>query len=196
MSFANAKNWKFTILICAFGLVLLGFCLATKVSAQVAGATLIGSVTDPSGAVIPSAKISVRNTATGVITNAATNSAGLYNVPNLIPGPYQVTVSAQGFQTELRTGITLTVGAQQVLNVALRVGQTTQTVSVSGQAPTVQLATSTISAVVNATTVRALPLNGRDWTALATLQPGVVSTASIQNSASLHYSRTGREPRV
>ncbi|MGH9357506.1 MAG: carboxypeptidase regulatory-like domain-containing protein, partial [Terriglobia bacterium] len=144
---------------------------------------LTGSVTDPSGAVIPGAKISIKNTATGVITNAATNSAGLYNVPNVIPGPYQVTVSAQGFQTELRSGITLTVGEQQVLNLSLRVGQTTQTVSVSGEAPAVQLATSTISATVNATTVRALPLNGRDWTTLATLQPGVVSTASIQNSA-------------
>ncbi|MGH9376800.1 MAG: carboxypeptidase regulatory-like domain-containing protein, partial [Terriglobia bacterium] len=155
------------------GLVALVGFSPVDLRAQVSGATLTGSVTDPSGAVIPNAKVSIKNTATGVVTVVTTNSAGLYTAPNLIPGPYQVTISAQGFQTELRSGITLTVGAQQVLNGALRVGQTTQTISVSGQAPTVQLATSALSAQVNSTTVRQLPLNGRDWASLATLQPGV-----------------------
>jgi len=142
---------------------------------QVAGSTLTGIVTDPTGAVIPNAQVSIKNTATGIVTNYPANSAGLYTAPNLIPGPYQITVSAKGFETEVRSGITLTVGAQQVLNVALHVGQTTQTIRVSGQAPIVQLATSSISATVNSTTVRQLPLNGRDWTQLALLQPGVVS---------------------
>ena len=145
----------------------------SQLRAQVSGATLTGSVTDPSGAVIPNARVSIKNTATGIVTAVTTNSAGLYVVPNLIPGPYQVTVSTQGFQTEVRSGITLTVGAQQVLNISLRIGQTTQTISVSGQAPTVQLASSTLAAQVNSVTVRQLPLNGRDWASLATLQPGV-----------------------
>src|SRR5487761_1764746 len=146
---------------------------ANQSCAQVTGATLAGTVTDPSGAVVPQAQVSVKNTATGVTTSVATDSAGLYTIPNLIAGPYQVTASARGFQTEVRTGVTLTVGAQQVLNLTLRVGQTTQTISVTGQAPAVQLATSSISTVVNSTTVRQLPLNGRSWTDLATLQPGV-----------------------
>ena len=146
---------------------------ANQSCAQVTGATLSGTVTDPSGAVVPQAQVSVKNTATGVTTSVATDSAGLYTIPNLIAGPYQVTASARGFQTEVRTGVTLTVGAQQVLNLTLRVGQTTQTISVTGQAPAVQLATSSISTVVNSTTVRQLPLNGRSWTDLATLQPGV-----------------------
>src|SRR5487761_1640006 len=154
---------------------VLAFLLAAPVYGQVVGATMSGVVSDPSGAVIPKAMVSIKNTATGITTNVTTNSAGLYTAPNLIPGPYEVTVSAPGFQTEARTGTTLTVGAQQELNVTMRVGQTTQTVSVSGQAPTVQLASSTLSGVVNSTTVRNLPLNGRDWTQLATLQPGVNS---------------------
>src|SRR5487761_847309 len=159
---------------------VLAFLLAAPVYGQVVGATMSGVVSDPSGAVIPKAMVSIKNTATGITTNVTTNSAGLYTAPNLIPGPYEVTVSAPGFQTEARTGLTLTVGEEQELNVTLRVGQTTQTVSVSGQAPTVQLASSTLSAQVNSTTVRQLPLNGRDWTQLATLQPAVNAVVTQQ----------------
>jgi hypothetical protein len=91
----------------------------------------------------------------------------------LLPGSYEIRASAQGFSTELQTGITLTVGEQQVLNFTLQVGQIAQTVEVSTEAPTVELASSSISATVNSTTVRELPLNGRSWTDLAALQPGV-----------------------
>jgi len=171
---------KLSVCISIVLLLTLITLVPARLGAQVSGATLTGSVTDPTGAVIPNAKVSIKNTATGIVTNATTNSAGLYTVPNLIPGPYQVTVSAQGFQTELRTGITLTVGGQQALNVALRVGQTTQTISVSGAAPAVQLASSTVSGNVNRTTVVELPLNGRDWTQLATLQPGVATVNTQQ----------------
>ncbi len=178
-------NSKKICLFAMLGALMVTVLLSVQGHAQVAGATLTGTVTDPSGAVIPGAKIFIENTATGVVTNSTTNSAGLYTVPNLIPGPYQVTVSAHGFQTSQRKGITLTVGAQQLLNLTMQVGQTTQTVEVTGQAPAVQLATSTISAVVNSTMVRALPLNGRDWTTLAELQPGVLSAAATQLSTSV-----------
>jgi Carboxypeptidase regulatory-like domain/TonB-dependent Receptor Plug Domain len=144
-----------------------------RTHAQVAGATLTGTITDPTGAVIPQAKVSIRNTATGVVTDLQANTDGLYSAPNLIPGPYEVTVSAEGFQTQIMPGITLTVGAQQVLNVKMRVGQATQKIEVTGQAAAVQLANATLSAVVGATTVVELPLNGRSWTDLANLQPGV-----------------------
>src|SRR5487761_665164 len=165
---------------------------ANQSCAQVTGATLSGTVTDPSGAVVPQAQVSVKNTATGVTTSVATDSAGLYTIPNLIAGPYQVTASARGFQTEVRTGVTLTVGAQQVLNLTLRVGQTTQTISVTGQAPAVQLATSSISTVVNSTTVRQLPLNGRSWTDLATLQPGVSVIRNLPSVTTDVVDRLGR----
>lgn len=135
-----------SVALVLFAVLALGFVLTLRVHAQVTGATLSGAVTDPSGAVIPNAKVSIKNTATGVVTHGTTNSAGLYTVPNLLPGPYEVTTSAMGFEAEIRNGITLTVGEQLELNVALRVGKATQTVSVTGAAPAVQLSTSSISA--------------------------------------------------
>jgi Carboxypeptidase regulatory-like domain/TonB dependent receptor-like, beta-barrel/TonB-dependent Receptor Plug Domain len=153
---------------------LLGILLApVRTRAQVAGATLTGTIADPTGAVIPQAQVSIRNTATGVVTAVQADTDGLYTAPNLVPGSYEVTVSVPGFVTQVLPGITLTVGAQQVLNVKMQVGQATQRVEVTGQASAVQLATSSISAVVSSTTVRELPLNGRSWTDLASLQPGV-----------------------
>src|SRR4029077_20380765 len=130
---------------------------------------------DPSGGVVPNAKISVRNTATNVTRDATTDNAGFYTGPNLLPGSYEITVSASGFATEVRTGIGLDVGAQQVLNLALRVGASTERVEVTGEAPEIELASSAITETVNSTTVRELPLNGRSWTDLAALQPGVDS---------------------
>jgi hypothetical protein len=147
--------------------------ILVPVYGQVAGATLSGTVRDQSGLVIPRADISISNVATGVARALTTDSAGFYSAPNLLPGTYEITASAPGFTTEVQTGITLTVGAQQVLNLTLRVGRTTEKVQVAGEAPAVQLASSTISAVVDSTTVRELPLNGRSWTDLANLQPGV-----------------------
>ncbi len=148
--------------------------------AQVAGATLSGTVTDPSGGVLPQAAISIKNVATGVTRTSTTSAAGFYSVPNLLPGIYEVRAAAQGFSTELQTGITLTVGEQQVLDFTLRVGQASQTIVVTTEAPNVELASSSISAVVNSTTVRELPLNGRSWTDLAALQPGVTAASQIQ----------------
>ena len=143
--------------------------------AQLAGGTFTGTITDASGAVVPNAQVAVKNLATAVTVTSTSNTDGLFTVPNLVPGTYDVTISAGGFKTERRSGITLTVGAEQVLNVALQVGETTQTVEVTGQASAVQLATSALSANVNSTTVRELPLNGRDWASLAALQPGVAT---------------------
>jgi len=93
-----------------------------------------------------------------------------------------VTITAPGFQKVNQTGITLTVGAQQILDVTMRVGTATETIRVTGDAPAVDLSTSAISATVGETVVRELPLNGRDWTTLATLQPGVNSASSVQTS--------------
>src|SRR5262245_46469956 len=164
-----------------FSVVILAMTLLPPAaSAQVAGATLSGTISDASGAVIPGAMVSIRDTATGIIRTVSSDEAGLYTAPNLRPSTYDVTVSISGFNTRVQSGITLTVGAQQVLDFVMQVGQTTEAVEVTGEAPLVQLATSTLSATVASTTVRELPLNGRDWTALATLQPGVASVRSQQ----------------
>jgi hypothetical protein len=95
------------------------FCFSVSVHAQVTGATLSGTVTDASGAVIAGAEVSVRNTATGITRETTTDSAGFYTVPNLIPGPYEVKISAKGFTTAVQSNLTLAVGAQQTLNIPM-----------------------------------------------------------------------------
>ena len=161
--------------LCVLLILAVAFLMPweTRTYAQVVGATLSGTVTDASGAAVPNTQVSIKNTATGVTRGATADSVGFYTAPNLLPGNYDVTFSAAGFSTEVRSGVTLTVGAQQVLNASLRVGQVSQQVIVTGEAPTVQLASSALSAVVEAPMVVGLPLNGRSWTDLANLQPGV-----------------------
>ena len=126
----------------------------THAYAQSAGATLSGTVTDPSGGVVPQAAISIKNVATGITRTSTTSTAGFYSVPNLLPGTYEVRASVQGFSTELKTGIALTVGEQQVLDFALQVGQASQTIVVTTEAPNVELSSSTIGAVVSSIAVR------------------------------------------
>jgi carboxypeptidase family protein/TonB-dependent receptor-like protein len=157
----------------AAGVLLLGVLVSVPVRAQVAGGTLSGTITDPSGAGIPQARVMIKNLATAIERSVTTNADGFYTVPNLLPGEYQVTLDAKGFNTETRTGITMTVGAQRTFDLALQIGTVSHRVEVTTEAPAVELATSDIGATVNATTVRELPLNGRSWTDLAALQPGV-----------------------
>jgi Carboxypeptidase regulatory-like domain/TonB-dependent Receptor Plug Domain/TonB dependent receptor len=170
---------KNSILVAVF---LVGMLLASHAYAQISGATLSGTVTDQSGAVVPQATISIKNVATGITRSTETSTAGFYSAPNLLPGIYEVKADAQGFTSKMQAGVNLTVGEQLVLNFALHVGQMSQTVEVSTEAPNnVDLASSTISDVVSSTTVRELPLNGRSWTDLATLQPGVNSIQTQQD---------------
>jgi len=153
----------------------LFFVLTVNVHAQVAGGTISGTVTDSSGRVINNVQITITNVATGVTRDVSTNDEGFYSAPNLLPGIYEAKFSAKGFRTEERKGIELTVGASVGLDQTLRVGSLSETVVVQSELPAVQLSTSDLSAVVNATTVRELPLNGRSWTDLAELQPGVAA---------------------
>ena len=151
------------------------------VCAQVTGGTLSGTVSDPSGASISGAQLIIKNVATGVERPLTTNDHGFYTAVNLLAGSYQVTISATGFDTEIKSGITMYVGSQQTFDVVLHVGTVANRVEVSAEAPAIQLSSSDISAVVDSTTVRELPLNGRSWTDLAALQPGV-STIQTQPS--------------
>jgi hypothetical protein len=160
----------------AYVLVLVALAhlgLPAKLSAQVVGATMSGTVSDTSGGVVPNANISVKNVATGITRVAVTNGSGLYSVPNLQPGPYEITAAASGFNTDVRSGITLNVGQELVLNFTVKLGMATQTVEVNAEAPTVNLANATLGGINDSRTVAELPLNGRSWTDLAALQPGV-----------------------
>src|SRR5713226_6684393 len=168
----SSKSKTFAASVLALALIH-SVAMHVDVQAQVAGGTISGTVVDTSGSVIPKASVSITNLATGINRTVTTNEDGLYIAPNLLPASYELTFTAPGFKTEVRSGIELTVGAAVALNQTMQVGTTKETVQVQTEAPDVQLATSDIGAVVNATTVRELPLNGRSWTDLATLQPGV-----------------------
>src|SRR6202048_4554358 len=171
MVFANFKAITWGLFVVFAMLELSG--LACPIYAQVAGANLSGTVSDASGSGVPNANVSIKNTATGVARDITTDSDGFYSAPNLLPGVYEITVSAAGVSMAVQTGLTLTVGAGRALNIPLKIGQGTEKVEVTAIAPDVQLASSALSAEVDSTTERELPLNGRDWTQLATLQPGV-----------------------
>lgn len=145
-----------------------------KVFGQVVGAIVSGTITDPSGAVIPRARITIRNLSTGVATQVSTNGTGLYNAVNLLPGEYQIGAMATGFAPQQRSGLSLTVGEKQVLNMQLRVGDATSTTfDVASDTPMVELGSTSVSSVVKGEIARELPLNGRDWTSLAALEPGI-----------------------
>ena len=159
------------------------FCPAPS-EAQVAGATLSGEITDPSGASIANATVSIRNVGTGEVREVQSNGDGFYSAPNLLPGSYEVSASAEGFSKVVQKGITLTVGAQQSLSLSLKPGKVTEVINVTDTPPDIQTTTTAVSSTVDSRTVRELPLNGRDWTSLATLEPGV---ASIPNQATASF---------
>jgi Carboxypeptidase regulatory-like domain/TonB dependent receptor/TonB-dependent Receptor Plug Domain len=173
-------------LLLAF-LLIASFQMAwvAPAKAQVAGATLSGLVTDDQGGPVANATISIKNVGTGVAREVTSNTDGIYSAPNLLPGEYEVTVTATGFQTLTEKGITLTVGGQQSLNPVMKVGALSQTVEVNAAIPDIQTTSSTVSSTVDSTTMRELPLNGRDWTSLATLEPGV---SSIPNQVGTGFS--------
>src|ERR1700738_5230220 len=155
-------------------LSFLGLGLSLNLYAQVVGGTIEGTITDPKGAVLPEVKVEIVNLATQIVTTLTSNADGFYTVPNLLPGNYRVTATRSGFATAV-TELILTVGAQRVVNVAMHLGTINEVWRVQTEVPEVELASSEISGVVNATTIRELPLNGRDWTQLAALEPGITS---------------------
>ena len=179
------KSAVSTVAAIAVFILLWSIPGARPAAGQVAGATLSGVVSDASGALVPNATITIRNVATGVNRVVNSNGQGFYSAPNLLPGKYEIGTEAPGFNKVLQKGITLTVGAEQTYNPALTIGSFQQTVVVTTSPPSIQSSSSTIGATVDSTTVRELPLNGRDWTSLATLEPGVVS---IPNQATTGFS--------
>jgi outer membrane receptor protein involved in Fe transport len=178
--------------LCGSVLLLALFVFDSRpVLAQGTAATLTGVVSDPSGAPVPNARVAIENVDTGIVSSTTTDAKGFYSVTNLQPGTYDVTTVATGFSTTAHSGIALTVGATQQLNISLHVGQVKQIITVTAATPTVQLASSSISGVVDQDAVVTLPLNGRDWTLLATLQPGV-NTISTQQPVSSNGVRGNR----
>jgi hypothetical protein len=144
-----------------------------SLKAQVTGATVVGKVTDTTGSVVPNAQVQLVRESTGTVRQVTTNEAGSYTIPNLEPGGYTITVTATGFARQITKGINLEVGQNVEEDFSLRPGGVTEQVEVTTSTPPIDLASSQIADVVSSATVRQLPLNTRDWTLLATLEPGV-----------------------
>ncbi len=161
-----------TILILLVGIL---FFAAPRLAAQVAGGTIQGTITDSSGGAISGVQIAIKNVATNAIKTATTNGDGFYTAPNLLPGEYELTATMANFATAVAREVDLKVGAQLQVNLIMRAGSISETVEVTTAPPQIELATSTLGAVVDERTVRQLPLNGRDWTQLATLETGVAA---------------------
>ncbi|MFN7949711.1 MAG: TonB-dependent receptor [Blastocatellia bacterium] len=183
------RNWKFTFTPAIPALILLFIALTVQVPAQTVGGTISGVVRDQSDAVIPNAEVVVRNTATGVTRSATSNESGLYRIANLSSGTYEMTIRATGFTTGEQKDVVLTVGAEVTANVTLRAGNVSEKVEVQGGAASVELAQSQLNHVVEERTIKELPLNGRDWTQLAQLQPGVAVVRSQNGADSLRAQR-------
>jgi len=160
------------------------FCLAAGIaSAQQITATLTGTVTDSSGAVVPGAKITIHDNARGVdVRSATTDNTGVYTIQQLPYGTYTVTIEATGFQKYVANEVILHVGDHQTLDAVLRVGQTTQEVTVSASTVPVETSSSAQEGTVNSTQVRELQLNNRNFEQLVTMEPGVSSTLPDQIS--------------
>jgi hypothetical protein len=165
------------LLLYASPIILASVLFAPILLAQ-GDASLWGSVTDATGAGIPEAAVTIRNLETGTQRTLVTDEAGRFNAPALAVGHYEIAASKAGFQVDHRTGITLVVGQREELNLRLPVGDVHQTVEVPANPGIVQITTEDISGLVGERQVKELPLNGRSYDQLLTLNPGIINYTS------------------
>jgi hypothetical protein len=152
---------------------------ASTLSAQVA--TLTGRITDPSGAIVPQAKIIVRALNTGVSTTAESTADGYYTLPALTPGRYEVTISKGGFKTMRQSGVELAVQQTARLDVVMELGALSEAIEVNAQAALLDSENATVGQVIGNKQVTELPLLGRNTYALAMLVPGVRNSQGVNN---------------
>jgi hypothetical protein len=181
---------RFVFLVCSF-------LIASVCFAQTETARLQGTITDPNGAVVVNAGVSVTNTGTGRVGTAVTNEQGFYVVPALPPGHYRVDVTQPGFEKASRE-FDLQVSQIALVDFQLTIGSVNQTVTVQEGSPVLDAADSSISTVIEGRQITELPLNGRNFTQLATLVPGVnrgvptgAATGTQNNTETFRYSESG-----
>ncbi|MBI4483891.1 MAG: TonB-dependent receptor [Acidobacteria bacterium] len=179
------KSFVFVVTLLGI-LALVGL---EQVQAQVASAVISGTLRDETGALLPGVSIEIKNVDTGVVRSLLTGEGGTYHAPNLSPGNYQVSASLDGFRTEVRSGMVLSVGRHAVVDFTLKIGQISEQITVVGEAPLVDTSSAALSELVDEKKIRDLPLNGRDYVQLATLQPGVAIHAGRSTSFGSRVSR-------
>ncbi len=166
-----------------------------------ATSSLSGRLTDQSGAAVPSVKVAVRNIETGATRTTSSDETGFYRVLSLPVGHYEVRGEKEGFKSQVRSGIELAVGQEAVINLSLEIGDLVQEVTVSEAAPLVNTTTAETSGLVGERAVKELPLNGRSYDNLITLNAGTVNFSSMHTTSSSYtgglgnrFSVSGRRP--
>lgn len=169
------KKWQWQVLI-----VLSFLCLPLPADAQSTTGSISGTVTDASKAVLPGVAVEVVNTDTGASRELVTDGDGRYRALNLPPGPYRITAQLSGFTKLLREGLIVTIGNDIQQDLQMAVGGVAETITVPGDAITLDTSTAVIGGVVTTKQIAELPLNGRSFMQLATLQPGVSVSRSTE----------------
>src|SRR6478672_4926707 len=168
------NSCRFTFISLAF---VAAFFTTALLHSQTVSGTILGIVQDQQGGAIAKAEVSARSLDTGAVRKTTSEDNGEYRITSIPAGAYEVSVTAPGFKTEVRSGLAVTVGADVTVNFSLTVGALTEKVEVTAEAAQVDTSGSAMGGFVNSTTIRELPLNGRDWLQLALLQPGTISNA-------------------
>ncbi|MGB6429548.1 MAG: TonB-dependent receptor [Candidatus Acidiferrales bacterium] len=158
------------------GALVLACALSTNAGAQSStSGTIIGTVTDPSGAAVPGAAIVVLDTDTGIAHNFETNSDGFYSATSLQPGHYTVTVTKDGFAVYTHTDIVVQVGGRLTVDAALPLVSTQASITVTGETPLIETQKTALAQTVSENLVDGLPINGRRWEDFVLLTPGVTT---------------------
>lgn len=174
---------KFARMIFTFAFMSL---LLISTMAQTGTSRITGTVTDPQGAVLPGARVTAKNEATGVTYTSQTSSAGNYSFESLPVGTYEVKVEAQGFRTYASSANILTVGSPLVVDVPMQIGATNEVVSVTGSYEKLATSNAALGDVIERKAITELPLNGRNPLSLITLQPGLVQRTSAGAGSGTH----------
>src|SRR3954471_19665883 len=180
------KHRNVRYFMCA-GLVLATALLgmfAAELRAQTVNGTILGIVQDQQGGAIGKAEVTARSLDTGVIRKTTSADNGEYRITSVPAGSYEVSISAPGFKTDVRSGIAVSVGSDVSVNFNLTVGAVSEKVEVTAEAAQVDTSGSAMGGFVNSATIRELPLNGRDWLQLALLQPGALANAGVPQADS------------
>src|SRR5271157_4967723 len=164
------SKWVLSASICVY------LRLSSPLLAQ--NAEISGLITDPSGLAVPNARVTAENPGTSASRTVSSNQQGLYSVPALLPGSYNITVEVKGFKAVHQNGVTVEVDQRARLDFALTVGSNTESITVEGTSPLLNASDASVSTVIGNRFVENMPLNGRSFNSLIDLTPGVVLAPS------------------
>src|SRR3954466_2861444 len=187
-----------------FLFVTVAVCSPANAGAQAVSGTILGTVTDSSGSVVPGAKVTIVNEGTGLTRTIVADTSGEFTAPSLPTGRYTVIAELSGFKTVTLPDVDLGVDQHLRINVRLEIGTVSETITITGQSPLVQISSSELGTTVSEEQIKTLPLNGRNFVNLTRTVPGVVrgipganidGAGSLAWRASASFSANGQRPR-